>query len=707
MKKCCGDKFEQRTPSAAKMTPPSAAEINQLVALFNTGRLAEMENLAQLLLRQFPDEGFIWRMLGVAQLAQGKDALHAAQRACVLLPKDADAHYNFGIAQQRCGRVNEAVTSYRRALELRPDFIWAHLNLGNARQDLGQMEEALVCYRRALALQPDLAEAHFNMGNALKALARLDEAVASYRMALKLKADHPEALCNLGIALQNRGQLAEAVASYRAAIKIRPTYAEAYSNLGVALQEMRQFGEAESSLRRALELKPDVAESHSNLGNVLKDVWRLDEAQACYRRALQIKPDNAATLSNLLFVLSYSLAHSSQEYQAETRRYASTVSALARKPYTTWEHPARPERLRVGMVSGDLHNHPVGYFLEGLLHHIDPQRIQLFAYPTSSNEDALTARIRPRFAGWRPLYGKRDEEAAALIHADGLHVLLDLSGHTSGNRLPVFAWKPAPVQASWLGYFATTGMPEMDFLLADKVGVPPEDQGQFSETICYLPDTRLCFTPPENAPPVAALPALSNGAITIGCFQNLTKLGDDVLALWGEIFVALPTARLRMQCKQLGETELQEQMLQRLQRHGIAADRVQLLGSVSRQEYLAAHGEVDFILDTFPYPGGTTTCEALWMGVPTLTLAGENMLARQGASLLHAAGLDNWIAASKPDYVSRAIHFGNDLPALAKLRQNLRVQVQASPVFDAERFARNFENALWEMSGMVERDPTD
>jgi hypothetical protein len=284
-----------------------------------------------------------------------------------------------------------------------------------------------------------------------------------------------------------------------------------------------------------------------------------------------------------------------------------------------------------------------------------------------------------------------------MIHAEGLHVLVDLSGHTKNNRLPVFAWKPAPVQVSWLGYFATTGVAEMDYLLADETGVPESHREDFTETIWYMPDTRLCFTPPEYDLPISLLPALGNGYLTFGCFQNLAKLGDEVLSAWGEILTALPSARLRLQSKQLDNPTVQAALRLRLHQYGIDPSRVAMHGSTSRETYLSAHAEVDVILDTFPYTGGTTTSEALWMGVPTVTLAGDTLLSRQGASLLAAAGLEDWIATSEAGYVAKAIALAADLPRLARLRAGLRTQALASPLFDAPRFARNLEAALWGM----------
>jgi predicted O-linked N-acetylglucosamine transferase (SPINDLY family) len=373
------------------------------------------------------------------------------------------------------------------------------------------------------------------------------------------------------------------------------------------------------------------------------------------------------------------------------------VGAKASAPFSSWIAPASDERLRIGFVSGDLVNHPVGYFVESLLAELDPARLEVFAYPTQPVSDDLTARIRPHFAAWKPLYGRSDESAATLIHGDGIDVLIDLSGHTAHNRLPVFAWKPAPVQVSWLGYFATTGVPGIDYLLADEVSVPPEHRSHFTETVWYLPDTRLCFTPPATDVAVAPLPALANGYVTFGSFQNLAKLGDEVLKAWAGIMTSMPAARLRLQNKQLADPGVRERLLERLCRAGIGAGRVALHGPMLRRDYLAAHAEVDLILDTFPFPGGTTTCEALWMGVPTLTLAGDRLIARQGASLLAAAGLTAWIAHSEAEYIDKALAFAGDLPALAALRTTLRDRVLRSPLFDARRFASNFERALREM----------
>jgi protein O-GlcNAc transferase len=720
---------------AIRLAPnPARGHLNRGNVLLLQGDLDGALDAFRTALDHQPDYAGAHYNIGNALLGNRQfDAAVASYRSALEINPDyAEVHCSLGVALSEQGKLEEAAQCHRRALEINPDFVEAHTNLGNTLQALGQFEGAAACYRsalgfnpglsegdifnranflmsrgrlgeaaalyrRVLELKPDYAEAHTTLGVALMGLGQAEDAVESYRRALAIKPDSAEAYCNLGIALKELGQLENAAASCRHALEIKPNFAEAFGNLGNVQLALGQYDNAVESCRHALEIKPESAEALCNLGHALTYLGQLDNAMAAFERALAIRPDFSELHNSMLFSLNYTDSYTSSYRVDQARKYGRMVAAKVGARFTSWQCSTSPERLRIGLVSGDFLSHPVGFFLEGLLAHIDPVRIELIAYPTHHSQDELTARIRPYFSAWHPLFGKNDEAAARMIHADGIHVLIDLSGHTGHSRLPVFAWKPAPVQVTWLGYFATTGVAEVDYLLADAVGVPESQQAQFTESIWYLPDTRLCFTAPNIGPPVAALPAFIKGHLTFGCFQNLAKARDDVLELWGKILAALPDATLRVQCKQLDEPALAEQLLQRLKKYGIASARVATHGASNREIYLAAHAEVDIILDTFPYPGGTTTCEALWMGVPTLTLAGDSLLARQGASLLTAAGLPDWIAADEDEYVAKAVAFASDLERLAALRAGLREQVLPSPLFDAPRFARNFEDALWGM----------
>jgi predicted O-linked N-acetylglucosamine transferase (SPINDLY family) len=655
----------QASGGSRRSAEPGPEEISRLVDLFNRGNVADAEAIARKMTERFPKFGFGWKCLGVIIKTQGNcpDSLEPLRKAAALMPNDAEAQSNLGVVYK----------------------------------DLQRPEEAEACYLRAIRINPDLAEAYNNLGVVYMELGRRAEAEANYRRSLAIKPDCADVYSNLGAVLNDLGHLEEAAACHRQAVLISPDFAKAHFNLGNTLSALGNVAEAEACYRRAVAINPGYAEAYCNLGAVLKDLGRFQDAETCCRRALLIKPDFAKAWSVLLFTLNYAAEHQPHYLRDEADKYGQIVARDDKERFSAWRCLPRPVRLRVGLVSGDLCSHPVGYFLESILSRIDATRLEFFVYATDNGADEVTERIRPYCSTWKLLCGLSDKAAARLIQSDGVHLLLDLSGHTANNRLPVFAWKPAPVQVSWLGYFATTGVKEIDFLLADQTGVPHAHQRHFTEQIWYLPDTRLCFTPPDIECSVSELPALKTGQVTFGSFQNLAKIGDRVLALWREILDGVPGARLRLQCRQLGDPEIVAQFTVRLQQNGIESARVVLFGPVSRTEYLSAHADVDLILDTMPYPGGTTTCESLWMGVPTVTCACNSMLSRQGASLLTAAGLSDWVTASETEYVAQAISLARDLPKLAALRSCLRQQVLESPLFDAPRFAGHLTDALWGM----------
>jgi len=716
-----------------KQKSPGQQEINTLMAMFERGRYFEAATLAETMTTRFPQQEFGWMALSMAlkQMGRDVDALAAMRKVEALTPNDFEVHFNLGILLDGLGRQDEAEVSYRRALQIKPNYAETHYNLGNTLKGMGRLAEAESCYRRALKIKPDYAEAHTNLGAVLQDLGKLDGAVASYRRALAIKPDYAETHYNLGMALQDLGRLDDAVASYRRALAIKPDYAEAHYNLGAALHDQGQLDAAVASCRRALAIKPDYAEAHNNLGNSLRDLGQLDDALVSCRRALEIKPDYAEAHYNLGITLQYlgqldgavasyrralaikpdfAIAHSSLLFihnylsdqpaaisLAEALRFGDLASRKAR-PHTDWRNVPEPGRcLRVGLVSGDLRNHAVGYFVEGVLAALASDasgRLELFAYPSYFHIDALTERIKACCQGWHSVVGLSDESLAQRIRDDGIDILIDLSGHTAYNRLPLFAWKPAPVQASWLGYFATTGVAAIDYLIADPWTAPEAEEAHFTEKIWRLPETYLCFTPPDGDIQVSALPAISNGYITFGCFNNLTKMNDAVVALWARLLQAVPESLLFLKTIQLGEATVRQSVANRFAAHGIDAGRLILEGAAPRAELMAAYRRVDIALDPFPYPGGTTSIEGLWMGVPVLTLAGERFLSHIGESILKNAGLPEWIAADADDYVARAVSFANDLQRLAALRSGLRQQVLASPLFDAPRFARHFEAAL-------------
>jgi len=618
---------------AAARHSPGESQLAAVEGAFRRGDFAATERLAAALVRSHPHHPFGWKALAAAMHGLGK--------------------------------VAESLAPAAKAAQLRPADANAHNNLGNILRDLGRMEASEASCRRALALRPDFAEAHTNLGNVLRDTGRLEQAEASYRRALA----------------------------------IAPRDAFAHSNLGSVLRDTGRIALAEEHLRHALALKPDFADAHNNLALVLQLRGLKHDAEACYRRAIELDPEHLAGYSSLLFSLNYSACGASDEPRALAGRFGAVASARAGTPYRTWETDEAPARLRVGLVSGDLRSHPVGHFLEAVLRSVDPRRLELLAYSAAppTSDDALTARIRPRFDRWTPLHDQTDAQVAERIRRDGVHVLLDLSGHTKGNRLPVFARRPAPVQATWLGYFATTGMAQMDYVIGDPHVTPAHEEHHFGERVWRLPESYLCFTPPDVALDVSELPARDAGHVTFGSFNNLAKLGVDVVAVWAAILHRVPRSRLFLKCKQLGDDAVRRQTLALFAEGGIAPERLVLEGPSPREALLAAYRRVDIALDPFPYPGGTTSVEALWMGVPVLTRRGDRFLSHVGESIACNAGLADWIAADDVEYVAKATAFSGNLEALASLRCGLRARTLASPLFDATRFARHLEHALWSM----------
>ncbi len=611
--------------------------------------------------------------------------------------RDAEALIADGNALEERGEWQPALAKYEAAVVIAPTFVRTHLNRGNALLAMGDVASAHSAYARALTCDPGHVGAHFNLGNALVAAGRLDEALRCYEEAGRLDPRFADACVAAGCVLEDLGRFPEAIASFRQALALAPDYAQVHSNLGNALKSAGRFDEAVLSQRRALELDPLLTQAHNNLGNALKDLGQLGPAEASYRQAVALDPGHVDALSNLLFLHNYTSSHPPGQLLAEARSFGEIVARRA-QPFRAWRCAPEPDRvLRVGLVSGDLRDHPVGYFLESVvaaLAGMPGSRLQITAYPTARCGDATGARIRANCHAWHPATGLSDAALARQIHDDAIDILIDLSGHTAHNRLAAFAWKPSPIQVTWLGYFATTGVAAIDYLIADPLTLPETQAERFTERIWRLPETRLCFTPPQPSPEVGELPAASAGVLTFACFNNLSKVNESVVALWARVLDAVPASRLLLKAPQLQDAQVRATLVASFAGRGIGADRLVLEGLSSRFEYLSRYREADIALDPFPFPGGTTTVEALWMGVPVLTLAGDSFLERQGIGLLTNTGLPGWVARDSDHYVELAATHAADCAGLAALRKRLRPQLLASPLMDAPRFAGHLDGAL-------------
>jgi predicted O-linked N-acetylglucosamine transferase (SPINDLY family) len=618
----------------------------------------------------------------------------------VVEPNQADAIHFLGVIAHQVGKHELAVEYIGRAIALNGGVAAFYNNLGEAHRALGRIPEAVACYRRAQELRPDYAEAYNNLGNVLKGLGKLDEAVACFHRALELKPDFAEAHNNLGIAVGRQGKLEEAVVCYRRALKLEPNYAKAHNNLGNALAEQGKLDEAIACCRRALELKPNYAQAHYNLGNALKDQGKLDEAVACYRRALELKPDYAGAHSNVLATLQYCAGVSPAallEAHAEfDRRHAAPLGGTVVQHENVRDRHAGP---RLGFVSPDLGQHPVGYFLVRVLEHLNQAGQETICYSDRIIKDDLTLRLQAAATQWRDVIGMSDQRLAEQICSDSVDILFDLAGHTAHNRLLTFARKPAPIQVTWAGYAGTTGLKAMDYILADRYEIPPGAERHYQERVLRMPDGYVCYDPPATAPPVGPLPSLAKGYATFGCFNNTAKITPQVIEVWAKILRRLPGARLVLKYKGWNDCGVARRFAEMFAAHAIDPGRLELLGWSPHRELLAEYNRIDLALDPFPYNGGLATCEALWMGVPVITCPGETFASRHSLSHLSSVGLTETIAHDLDEYVELAVSLANDLPRLAALRAGLRERMAASPLCDGKRFATNLMSMLQDVWG--------
>ena len=633
----------------------------------NEDRLTEAEQCYRKGIQADPSDAVCYSNLGyvLIQLGQWAEAEKFLDQAVERNPADFDAYYMRGNLARDRNELSSAIVNYRAALAINSEFDICRQELCVALAQSGKPNEAQAVMSQGPAFGVDTLNYHFFSGNLHLAADNAAAAVASFLLAKQLNPKESMILINLSGAQIRVGNFTAALHTSQSLIKLEPDNAQAHASAAVAYQRCGQ---------RDLSIES-------------------------YRQALRLNPQYLIAQQNLLNGLTYSPSCSAADYLEEAKSFGRKVTARA-KPYTNWlcPTPYRGERpLRIGFVSGDLRAHPVGMFLASVLAAIDSTKITCVAYSNLVNEDSLTAYLKTHFSEWNDIVALQDKDLAEKIHADRIDILVDLSGHTDATRLNVFGHKPAPLQVAWLGYWASTGLAEMDYLLVDRVSVPEEEAQHYTETPWYLPETRLCLSPPCPPSP-SELPALRKGYVTFASYQATNKISHDVLALWSRVLAKLPSSRLRLQGVPLAHGDTVSDIKRRMQTANIDLDRVDLFDRVLRTEYLESYKEVDVVLDTFPYPGGTTTAEALWMGVPTITLTGNTLLARQGESMLRCTGLGGWVATSKEEYVQKAVEKVADLQNLAKLRAELLASVPTSALFDGVRFARNLEAAF---QGMV------
>ncbi len=677
-----------------------------------------------------PENAEAWTDLGSALHACGcfSEAIAAHRQAIRLMPAFSPAWNSLGNAFQAAGEWEKSIAAYQEAVRLDPNYPAPQINLGNALEAAQRLEEAAAAHRAATRLAPANADIQLRLGNVLAVLGRVAEAVAAFQQAVRLDPQCFEARDNLATAVFIQGRLEESIRHYRKAIQLDPLNSNTVSSLSEALQLAGRYDEAiaicqdavrlkptatgylslENALycaertdeaieacRQALLLDPQFGSAYNNLGNHFRDQGLVESALSCYQKAIELLPDSAATHSNLVYFVNMHADYDPAAVLVEAQKWDEKHGAPFLCPAAHGNDPTPDRRLRIGYVSADLRRHVVGYNLLPLLREHDHEQFEVFCYSSHHAKDTITADLRSRADHWREIASVSDDRAAEMIREDGIDILVDLALHTSRNRLPIFARKPAPVQATYLAYCGTSGLSAMDYRISDPYFDPPgTDLTCYSEKTIRLARSYWCYQPFSATPAISPLPALRTGKIVLGCLNNPSKVSESALELWIEILRAIPHSQLLLLAS-AGSSR--ERVAAKFAAGGLPPERLKFANRGRWAEYLGNWQRIDIGLDPFPYGGGITTCDALWMGVPVVSLSGKTAVGRSGLSILSNAGLPELVAHSHEEYLQIAVALAGDLPRLSTLRAGLRERMECSPLRDARGFAREIETAYREM----------
>jgi protein O-GlcNAc transferase len=688
------------TYNGAMVDVDSRALIDEGMAHHRAGRAPAAEKLYRQVLDRDPGNAEAHHLIGVLRFQEGKpqQAVVAFQHALAAGPENPKMLANLAAALLVLGRVEPAIEAFERAVVTAPETPELLKNLGTAYRQVNRLEDAAFVSERSVAFFPDDATAHANLAAVQLALGRHEDALASAEKAVALNPEDPDALNTLGSALIVCRRLDDAIEALERAVKSAPDLVEASRNLALALQEACRYEEAATQYEVVIEKWPEDASAHAGLGRTRRLQGRLADAIVACREAVALNPSSSNYLSNLLFCLIGSPDQDGYSLKAEHLRWADRFAPSARRrEFSNSRDPDR--RLRIGFVSPDFRDHPVGRIVGPVFATYDSEAVEIICYSNSVSLDQRGAAIAETVDQFVPVIGLSDKDVAGRIIEDRIDVLVDLAGHTARSRLGVFALKPAPVQASWLGYMATTGLSAIDYVVGDPVHTPESFDGHFVEKVARLPRDLACFVAPDTAIAVAPLPAVQTGRITFGAFNNPGKMNERVIALWASILNDVTGSALLMRYAGCEDAAVQRDFTDRFAAQGIAPARLSFEGSGNYENVLRAYNRVDIALDTFPYSGTMTTMEALWMGVPVVALAGDRMTARQSVAHLTAAGLADLVASDTDGYRRIAVDLAADPDRLSALRTAMRERLLASELMDATGLARALEGAwrsMWQ-----------
>ncbi|KAJ9184519.1 hypothetical protein P3X46_004234 [Hevea brasiliensis] len=649
--------------------------------------------------------------LGVvySEMMQYDTALNCYEKAASERPMYAEAYCNMGVIYKNRGDLESAIACYERCLAVSPNFEIAKNNMAIALTDLGtkvklegDINQGIAYYKKALFYNWHYADAMYNLGVAYGEMLKFDMAIVFYELAFHFNPHCAEACNNLGVIYKDRDNLDKAVECYQMALSIKPNFSQSLNNLGVVYTVQGKMDAAASMIEKAIMANPTYAEAYNNLGVLYRDAGNITMAINAYEQCLKIDPDSRNAGQNRLLAMNY-INEGCDDKLFEAHRDWGRRFMRLYPQYTSWDNPKDPERpIVIGYVSPDYFTHSVSYFIEASLVYHDYANYKVVVYSAVVKADAKTNRFREKVLKkggvWRDIYGIDEKKVASMVREDKVDILVELTGHTANNKLGMMACRSAPVQVTWIGYPNTTGLPTIDYRITDSQADPPDTKQKHVEELVRLPECFLCYTPSPEAGPVASTPALANGFITFGSFNNLAKITPKVLQVWARILCAVPNSRLVVKCKPFCCDSVRQRFLSTLEELGLESLRIDLLPLILlNHDHMQAYSLMDISLDTFPYAGTTTTCESLYMGVPCVTMAGAVHAHNVGVSLLSKVGLGHLVAKNEDEYVQLALQLASDIPALSNLRMSLRDLMSKSPVCDGASFALGLESIYRDM----------
>jgi protein O-GlcNAc transferase len=673
----------------------TVSAVQRAQELLESRRFTEAASLLEGALRLAPEDPTVLHLLGVVKDLQGysSEAVRLIRQSLTHDSSRAVVHNDLGLACQSLGQWQDSVQAFRDAIRLAPDFIEAMYNLARSLASQEKNDEALQWAKRVARSMPHVSEAHHLVGSILDVMNRSQEAIPFLEQALTIKPNSVPTMLELAGMYLNEKQYAMAhqVIAHGAqytgdAVSLWKSWAETARN-------RNQFYVAMQAYLEASKYAPDDADVWYRLGLVYLGVAELAKAIHAFEQAFTRQPDRADIKSFAISVQHFLPEITPQTISDVTREWMR--KAFPSQPYSDYRPNLDPnKKLRVGFISSDMRAHPVGFFLMPLVVSSDPSKIEWLGYHNDANDDFMTQALQKQMTKWCSIHAHTDAQVAAMIAQDQVDILIDLNGHTVQNRLSVMALKPAPVQMTWLGYFNTTGVDAIDYIISDSTVIREGEDSPYCEKPLRLPDAYLCFAPPGFALEPNALPALKNGYVTFGSTNYMSKLNDDVLRVWAEILHGVTDSRLLIRNPSLSDHQLQGVLRKKFATYGIEPDRIGFLGKAEKEEFIQTYHEIDILLDPFPYNGGTTTAEALWMGVPVVTLSGDRFVSRVSHTMLKQLDMEDWVVHNKADYIAKAIQKACDKQALVVLRSTLRKTLMESPLCHASRFADHFTAAL-------------